>query len=88
MFRRLWTGMEMQVVKLQTYKNRDVVAALKGLLEMAERGDVAGLAFVIKTGPHAHQAGAAGDYERYPDEALSATFAMKLRLVQGRLHNE
>lgn len=70
---------------MQAFRNRSIIAALEGLLEMAKRGDLVGFAFVIKTGPHQHHAGAGGDYERFPDEALSATLVLKWRLMRRRL---
>lgn len=49
---------------------------------MAEEGEVQGLAFVIKLGPHDHQAGLAGDYRSSPEEAMSATFLMERKLMK------
>lgn len=75
----------MQVVSLSQYRSRELVAALKDLLELAERGQVRGLAFVAKIGRHGHRAGLTGDYSRNPDEALLAAVRLKEKLLQESL---
>jgi hypothetical protein len=74
----------MKLVSLDEYKNRAVVAALKELLKLAERGDCQGVVFVAKMGARDHRAGLAGDYQRCPEEALSATFQMERHLMGDR----
>jgi hypothetical protein len=71
----------MQVVNLRRYRNKGLVAALKELITLAESGQVQGLAFVVKFGPHDHRAGSSGDYKSHPEEALMATLKMKQSLV-------
>lgn len=74
----------MNLVNLKEYRNRELVAVLKGLLELAEDGTAQGLSFVVKLGKSEHRAGVAGDYRRRPEEALSATFRMERHLMRGQ----
>lgn len=74
----------MRVVRITQRQSKEVVAVLEELLELARAGDVHGVAFVVKRGPRDHWAGAAGDYRRFPEEALSATFLMERALMSGR----
>lgn len=71
----------MHVVNLAEYRNRGVISALEELLALAKNGDIQAVVFVAKFGPHDHRAGATGDYKRHPEEAISATLIMKLKLV-------
>lgn len=73
----------MHVVSLDKYKNRELIGALKDLLELAEKGRAHGLAFVVKLGHRDHRAGVAGDYKRFPEQALSATFQMERHLRES-----
>lgn len=70
----------MRLVDLAAYRSRGVVAVLKELLELAEHGDVQGLAFVAKFGHREHHAGVVGDYKRSPEEAMTAVFRMERHL--------
>ncbi len=72
----------MRVVNLQRYRNKGLVAALRELINLAEKGEVQGLAFVAKFGPHDHRAGSSGDYKRHPEEALAAALKMKQSLLE------
>lgn len=72
----------MQLINLEQYRKKDVVEALKGLLQAAEDGQIHGLAFVIKVGPGDHRAGTAGIYKRQPEKALQATFALEQHLCK------
>lgn len=72
----------MQVVRLAEYRNRELVEVIKGLLQMAEDGDAQGLVFVVKIGRGNHRPGVAGDYRRFPDEALPATLRMQRHLMK------
>lgn len=74
----------MQLVRMAEYKNRELVSVLKELLSLAEGGSAHGLAFVVKLRKGVHRAGAAGDYRRFPEEALSATFRMERYLMKGQ----
>jgi hypothetical protein len=73
-----------KLVSLTEYKNRELVAVLRELLELAEGGAAHGLAFVVKLGRGDHRAGMAGDYKRRPEEALSATFLLERHLMKGQ----
>lgn len=72
----------MHVVRLAEYRNRELVEVIRGLLQMAEDGDAQGLAFVVKMGRGDHRPGIAGDYKRFPDEALPATLRMERYLTK------
>jgi hypothetical protein len=72
----------MRIVHLGKYRNRDLVAVVRALLDLAEEGTATGLAFVVKLGQADHRGGMAGDYRRHPDEALSATFRLERLLMQ------
>lgn len=74
----------MHVVSLEQFRNQKLVAVLRELLELAEEGEIQGLVFVAKFGAGDHRAGAAGDYKRKPEEALSATFTMERYLMRGQ----
>lgn len=74
----------MQVIKLDEYRNRDVVSALRDLLAMAENGEVQGLVFVAKLG-QAHRAGALGDYRLHPEQALPAATRMQRHLKRDTI---
>lgn len=71
----------MKLVSLAEYKNREVVAVLRDLLAMAEKGQAQGLAFVVKMGRAVHRGGLAGDYMRNPDEAVSAAVRLKQQVL-------
>lgn len=72
----------MHVVRLAEYKNRELVAVIKGLLKLAEDGTAQGLSFVVKLGKTDHRPGLAGDYQRRPEEALAATVRMERHLLR------
>lgn len=72
----------MHLVKLSEYRSREVVAAIKELLEAAEAGEVRGLAYVVNMGPGDDRAGLAGEYRRFPEKALQATFALERHLAR------
>lgn len=72
----------MHLVDLTRYRSQEVVDVLEELLSMARTGELSGLAYVIKTAPSTHSAGAAGDYRRFPEQALKATFALERRLAE------
>lgn len=71
----------MQVVAVRKRRNEQLVAVAKELLELAEAGDLHGMAFVIKLGLRDHRPGLAGDYQGHPEEALYATLKMKKSLL-------
>jgi hypothetical protein len=71
----------MNLVRLSEYRNRELVAVLKELLNLAEDGHASGMAFVVKIGK-THRGGLAGDYRRNPDEGLSAAARLKHQLLQ------
>jgi hypothetical protein len=71
-----------KLVSLAEFKNRELVAVLKELLQLAENGQATGLAFVVKIGRRSN-CGLSGDYRRSPEEALSAA----VRLKEHLLHN-
>lgn len=78
----------MNVVRLAEFRNRELVAVCRELLQLAERGEAHGLAFVVKLGRKSHRPGLCGDYSRNPAEALMATTRMKDRLLQDEDQDE
>lgn len=70
----------MQLVNLDEYRSRGVVNALKQLLGAAERGQIRGLAFVVKVAHGDNRAGLAGSYKRNPEAALRAAFMLERHL--------
>lgn len=58
-----------------------MIETLKGMLELAEAGEIDGHCFVVKIG-NVHKAGITGDYKRNAAEALRATFKLE-RLLAG-----
>ena len=71
----------MKLVKLDDYRNREVVAALKELTALAENGQLEGLVFIAKLGHADHRAGRAGCYKRHPEQALPAALMLKQYLA-------
>ena len=71
----------MHVVQIDRYKSLEVVAALRELLSAAERGDIKGIAFVVRVEPGDNRAGVAGEYRRHPEKALRATFQLERHLA-------
>lgn len=71
------------MVQLAEFRNRELVAVLKELLLLAESNHALGLAFVVKLGPGIHHAGVTGDYLRFPEEAMAATFRLERQLMSG-----
>jgi hypothetical protein len=69
-------------VKLAKYRNRELVAVLRELLDAAEDGEMQGLTFVAHFGPGDHRAGLAGSYKASPDLALQGIFKMERLLRQ------
>ena len=67
----------MRVIDFEQHRRKEVVVALKALLEAAEAGQIQGLAYVVKVGPGDNRAGVAGVYRRYPEKALQATFTLE-----------
>lgn len=70
----------MKLIDMERYRRKEVVEALKALLEAAEAGDISGIAYVVKVGRSDHRAGTAGIYRRHPEKALQATFALERHL--------
>lgn len=72
----------MQLINLDEYRQKEVVEALRALLEAAEAGHIQGLAYVIKGPRGEHRAGIVGIYRRQPEKALQATFALERHLCR------
>lgn len=72
---------KVNLVDMTEFRNRETVATLRDMLELAEAGVIVGHAFVVKFGPGDHRAGWSGDYKRLPSEALTATFMMERHLA-------
>lgn len=70
----------MQVVNLAQYRSREVIAALRELLEAAEAGEIRGLAYVVKVAPGDNRVGLAGVYKQCPEKALKAAFKLEKEL--------
>jgi hypothetical protein len=70
------------LIDLTKHKRKEVVDALRALLEAAEAGHLEGLAYVAKVGPGDHRAGTVGVYRRHPEKALQATFALERYLCK------
>lgn len=64
------------------YRNKELVAVVKELLDAAEAGDLQGVSFVGHFGPGDHRPGVSGSYRNSPDLALQATFKMERLLRQ------
>lgn len=71
----------MQVVSLVEYRNKGVISALEELLALAKTGEIQAFVFVAKFGPLDHRAGTTGDYKRHPEQAITAAFLLKLKLM-------
>lgn len=67
---------------MAAYRSREVVEVLKELLKEAEAGRIRGLAWVVKIGPGDNRADLVGEYRKYPEKALKATFALERLLRQ------
>ncbi len=77
----------MEPINLAEYRkrNRDTVAVVKELLQLAESGQATGIAFVVKLGRNGHHAGIEGDYRRNPEEALPAASRLKAQILLNRM---
>lgn len=71
----------MEVVSLRAFKNREVVALLEEMQQLARAGHLTGIAFVAKIGRR-HMSGIEGDYRRNCEEALSAADRLHGQLLQ------
>jgi hypothetical protein len=74
------TSQRLNVVEMAGFRNRELIATLRDLLDLAEAGAIMGHAFVVKFGPGDHRAGFSGEYKRQPAEALTATFMLERHL--------
>jgi len=72
----------MNVTKIENYQNRETIAALRDLLERAERGAVRGMAFTIKVRGNRHMVGFTGDYHANPHEMLGVITRMEYKVNQ------
>jgi hypothetical protein len=70
------------VTEIAEYKGRDIIIALRDLLHRAEQGRLRAFAFCIKTGPHRHRIGFAGDYYTDPAQALFCASRMQYKANQ------
>lgn len=72
----------MPVTSIDEYSSRDTVEALRDLLERAERGQLKGFAFAIKTSLRRHRIGFTGHYWDDPVETLGCVTRMEYKLNQ------
>lgn len=72
----------MSVTRIDEHKSRDTIEALQDLLVLAERGQLRGLAFAIKTGTRRHAIGFTGHYLDDPIETLGCVTRMEYKLNQ------
>lgn len=72
------------LVNLSAYRNRKVVAVVRELLELAEKGEAVGIAFVVKLKRSGHHAGIEGDYRTDPDQALPAAVRLKQAIMDNQ----
>ena len=72
----------MNVVNLKRLVNQELVDTLKVLIDMAEIGELEGLAIVFKLSKNEHKAGVFGDYKLRPVEGLQATLILENRLCK------
>jgi len=72
----------MSVTTIDEYRSRDTIAALRDLLNRAERGQIRGLAFAIKVGARRHRLGFTGHYYEDPIETLGCVTRMEYKLNQ------
>lgn len=73
-----------KLTRIEEWKNRDTILVLKELLEMAESGEVTGLAFSCKIGEVQHGIGLTGDYASDPAQ-IFAIVSRAQHIVNGRL---
>jgi hypothetical protein len=70
------------VTRIDEHQTRDIVSALRELLERAERRQIRALAFAFKTGPKRHRYGMAGEYRDDPAQALAVVTRMEYKCNQ------
>jgi hypothetical protein len=74
----------LKVVNLAAYRGQQVAEVLEELLEAARKGEISGLAYIVKVGPGDNRAGLAGIYKYQPDKALRATFQLERLLASDQ----
>ncbi len=70
------------VTRIDEHQTREVIAALRDLLDRAESGRLRSFMFSVKTGPKRHRIGFTGDYWNDPVEALGCVTRMEYKLNQ------
>jgi hypothetical protein len=71
------------VVRMKSYKNRELVETLRELLALAEADEMDAHCFVVKIG-NTHRAGVTGIYKTDAGQALQATLKLE-RFLEGPL---
>lgn len=74
----------MKVVFIRRWVSRDTVALLLGLLEMAERGDINGLAVCFRKSDGAEYAEMTGHYDRCPKDGVNAAMKLSWHLTKAQ----
>lgn len=70
----------MNIIQLNTAKNKDTIHALRVLLEQAEAGQIDGLMFCVKQPGKQHALGLTGLYADDPAQAIGAAARLQHRL--------
>jgi hypothetical protein len=72
----------MSVTRIDEYRGRDILEALRDLTQRAERNQLRALVFAFKTGTRRHRYGLAGEYRDDPVQALSVVTRMEYKVNQ------
>lgn len=74
----------MNVVKMDRYVSKEIVALLKCMVAKAEAGEIVGVALCAKSSGGDEQAAFAGVYRAKPAEAVNATMRLSWKLTQAQ----
>jgi len=70
------------VTRIEEYKSQEIVGVLRELLHRAERHQLRGFMFAIKTGPRRHRMGFSGEYLDDPFQSLACASRMTYKCNQ------
>lgn len=73
----------MNVVHMRRYVSRETVALLKGLLDLAERGEISGVTLCYRLSDGGEFAEVTGHYLRAPNDGLSAAMRMSWAMTRA-----
>lgn len=72
----------MQVVRMDEYKNREILSVLDHLASQARKGEIRGLAFCARNRNGGEEIGVSGDYRTDPAQAVNVACKMSWRLTK------